>query len=77
MRDSNPRGLAPDPLSNSAPAHSGWFADGFLGLRARIANVGGRPRTVATETKTETVGVTAVHVQSPGRSAIKRMWRAR
>ena len=54
MRDSNPRGLAPNPLSKSALRCFGVCADVHLSLRAGFANVGGRPRTATTETRTET-----------------------
>jgi hypothetical protein len=54
MRDSNPRGLAPNPLSNSAQSPFRALADGRLSLRADGMNAGGQPRMVATETRTET-----------------------
>ena len=54
MRDSNPRGLAPNPLSNSALVCFRLSAEVHLSLRVDLTNVGGRARTAATETKTET-----------------------
>jgi hypothetical protein len=55
MRDSNPRGLAPNPLSKSALARFRVSADVHLSLRGVFPDVSGRPRTVTTtETRTET-----------------------
>ena len=54
MRDSNPRGLAPNPLSKSALARFTVSPDVHLSLRGLFPNVSGRPRTVTTETRTET-----------------------
>jgi hypothetical protein len=54
MRDSNPRGLAPNPLSKSALARFTVSPDVHLSLRGVFPNVSGRPRTVTTETRTET-----------------------
>ena len=55
MRDSNPRGLAPNPLSKSALIRFKRFPDGHLSLRGRFLDISGRPRTPTTETKTETM----------------------
>ena len=44
----------PNSLSNSALRCFGVCADVHLSLRAGVKNVGERPRTAATETKTET-----------------------
>jgi hypothetical protein len=54
MRDSNLRGLAPNPLSKSALARFTVSPDVHLSLRGVFPNVSGRPRTVTTETRTET-----------------------
>jgi hypothetical protein len=54
MRDSNPRGLAPNLLFKSALARFRVSADVHLSLRGVFPNVSGRPRTVTTETRTET-----------------------
>jgi hypothetical protein len=54
MRDSNPRGLAPNPLSKSARRCSGWSAGRGCGGRDAAGALGEHRRTVATETKTET-----------------------
>ena len=39
MRDSNPRGREPNPLSNSAPARFRAFVDIHLSLRVGVATV--------------------------------------
>src|SRR5215203_573338 len=54
MRDSNPRGLAPNPLSKSANRGPRWSALLRLRLRSDRSNAPGWPQTRTTETKTET-----------------------
>jgi hypothetical protein len=54
MRDSNPRGLAPNPLSNSAPGCFGEFADVHLSLHQRRSITDERQRTLTIETRIET-----------------------
>jgi hypothetical protein len=54
MRDSNPRGREPNPLSKSALARFTVSPDVHLSLRGVFPNVSGRLRTVTTETRTET-----------------------
>ena len=48
MRDSNPRGCEPNPLSKSALARFTESPDVHLSLRGVFPNVSGRPRAVTT-----------------------------
>jgi hypothetical protein len=54
MRDSNPRGCEPNPLSKPANRGPGSSAGLRLRLRSDPSNARGAPRTRTTETKTET-----------------------
>jgi len=54
MRDSNPRGLAPNPLSKSANRDSEESAGLHLRSQSDVANASGRGQTRTTETNTET-----------------------
>jgi len=54
MRDSNPRGREPNPLSNPATASFATVLDVYRSLNERRVESGERWRTVATETETET-----------------------
>jgi len=54
MRDSNPRGLAPNPLSKSASRCLGLFARHVWDGAMTVRRMGEQGRTVATETRTET-----------------------
>jgi hypothetical protein len=54
MRDSSPRGLAPNPLSKSVNRSPGSSAGLRFRLRSDPSNAHGAQRTRTTETKTET-----------------------